>query len=1237
MVPLASHFKKTVTRAFLPIFVIFFQVVGVAQTKVSIASGDWSDPTIWAPAGVPTSANDVLIQANHVVEIVANQACNSLTVGNGSNAQLRFDSGFFGNNGARSLTVNGNLIVSANASFGIYSGIAAHSLTVLGDVTNNGTIDFNSGFSLFPISLGIANVIFAKNGNQNLTGAGALTRISAIVLNMGSSATNVLNVTPSSFAVPAGFLTLTNGTFKYSIGSAINITPFTTAVTIPATAGFWMNSPNSASMNAGVVLSGILTVASGTVNVGDAADESLLYASGTISVTGGALSIAGRMAGNTTANTCVFTCSGGTVTVPSIGSTNTTDSPFNISATGSQFNFSGGLILINREGGTGNQNLGYLNLAGSGTVNGGTLQIGSPSSPATQIMEINSTALIPNLVLNNSTASASLLTNAMTVTNTIKITLGTLVANNLGITLGGNWENNGGTFTPGTATVTFNSNSSQSIFKSGGETFNHLLFSGTGTKTFSSSVIANGNFSISSNSPVDVSASNYSLAVKGNFINSGTFTARSGSVVLNGTTTQTIGGNSITSFYDLTLNNTAGARLTNAQNLLNNLTLSNGTFSTNLQVFTMVSTSTLTARIAPIATTADINGPVKVQRFVPGGSTGWALWGTPISSALSFTDWDDNIAISCPTCPDGYVPNFVSIYSYSEPVTGSYSNSAAYIPMNTINDAIVPNTGYWVYVGDGFSSTNNITVDVTGTVRKGNQTIPLSRTNTGSPSDDGWNLIHNPYPSPISWTALRNGNANVDNAIYTYNADLNGGAGANASYVNGVSSPAVGSGGIGDNIPMSQGFYVHATANTNLTAQESNKVASNQVYLRESSAQSTINLVRINMKSENAYNFDDEVVVYTQAGASSNFETDFDAFKLIGQDPYAPVIEIENGNDLMQINGVAPVVGTYTTSLKTLTGYTGSYTISLTENSFPIGACVNLFDKFTNTSTDLKASNYVFNLEDTTSVARFVLSITLNQLQVTSNLSQPTCQNSAAGQITAIGNSNGPWNYYWKDNLGVPVKTVLNKTTSDTLNGLSNGTYQLDVTTVGGCDYNTSLYTIVEKSVPSANFSCVDTCFVDVDPIVVFNNTSSNSSSQIWSFGDSNTSTVFSPQHQYQVNGNYLVKLIANSPSGCVDTVSKNIVVTSKPVGIKTISFNEKLMVQTLSQNHYVLQQELKGLSSLSYTLTDVQAKRVLEQSTQSVSRVHIDLDLSAFDPGVYFLSLKLNDKTSVIKLTVSK
>lgn len=959
--------------------------------------------------------------------------------------------------------------------------------------------------------------------------------------------------------------------------------------------------------------------------------KDLLSNGGILSISNGTLNIAGKYYAIGINNLSKFSISGGSVIVPSIGSTNTTIAPFQIAGAGSQFNMTGGSLIIPREGGGGAQNLGFVNTGTSGgSVTGGTLQIGSNSSPAAQIIQINSSFPVGTILVNSANVNASLLTNSLSVINNVVVNTGTLTANNLNISLGRNWQNNGGLFVPGIATVLFNGTSSQTIFKSAGETFNNVTFTNSGAKSLLSAITAS-NITINSGSNLDVSASNFQITCRGNFMNSGTYNARNGLVFLNGTTAQSIGGTSITDFYNLTLNNNAGASLANAENLNNVLTLNNGTFNTNGQAFTMISNALNTARIAQITGTGDIIGNVTVQRYAPGGYTGWALLGTPISSALTFQDWDDDMPISCATCPDGSAGGFISIYSYNESAAGSYSAAAGYVPMTGITNPITPNNGYWVYLGTGQTSTSPITIDVTGSVRKFNNTISLSKTNTGSPDDDGWNLIHNPYPSPISWAALRNGNANVDNAIYTYNADLNGGTGGSAAYVNGVSSPAVGAGGIGDVVPMCQGFYVHCSAATSLNASESNKVAGNPTFLKlanNNAIASNIPLLRLTLRRAN---FKDETVVYLNSNATNNFDEEYDAIKMAGQNPNAPSIRQIAGTTELQINGIDLSSSNFSIPILATTGYNGTYTISLQDfSNFPQGACINLYDNQTGTTTNLRTNNYVFNLTSTTTTPRFTLNITLNPLQITSNITQPQCSDINAGQIVAVGNNSGPWNYKWKDINGNTIKSSLNKTTADTLNNIIGGDYTVDINTVGQCDQNTTTFNINTIELPDAQFSSADTVDLTITPTIQFNNTSTNAQDFSWNFGDNaGTSTDLNPSYSYFTTGTYSVLLIATSSSGCSDSLVKSVVVINNIVtSLTPLSSNNDIVLKTLDKEHYQL--EVNSLSEETHVcVTDNLGKTVIDANDiKQINKGTFDINLNDLKTGVYYINL-YNGKTN--------
>ncbi len=1003
------------------------------------------------------------------------------------------------------------------------------------------------------------------------------------------------------------------------------------------------------------------------------------------------------------------------------------------------------------------------------------------------------------------------------LTSNVLLSAGTLIFPAAGnVTVTGNWTANGGTFTPNTSTVTFTGTIAQTIFRTGGETFYNAAFSNAGTKTLNSPITTTRDFTINNNSPVDVSASNHQITVRGNFSNSGTFTARSGNVFMNGTIAQTIGGTSTTDFFDLTLNNNAGASLLQNENIIGALVLNNGIFNVNTRNLTLISTATGSGRIAQITGSGDISGNVIVQRYAPGGYTGWAFLGAPLTSALTYADWDDDIAVSCNSCPDGYAAGFESIYYYDETVPGLYDAPASYVALTTINDPIVNGRGYWVYLGDGFTTTNNITMDVTGAARKFAYSLPLNYTNTGAPTEDGWNLISNPYPSPILWSALRGATPAIDNAIYVYNADLNGGTGSYAAYVNGISSPAIGSGGIDDNIPICQGFYVHSTGATSLSAQESNKTGGNPTFLRQNpNNTNTIStqapeLVRLYL---DGLSYHDETVLYLQNNATDGFDFEFDSYKLAGGDLLAPAISLQHDTNNFQINGIAPITSNYSTPLKAITGYSGNYTITADGfASFSPGACITLYDTYTGITTDLRNSSYSFTLSDTTLTARFTLNITINPLQISSTINDPSCLEPATGKIIAEGVSAGPWNYYWKDQNGIVLKTSLNKTTADTLDSLIAGTYLLEINTAGACDnnssqfvinapinsaplqinssindpsclqptsgkivaigtnvgpwdytwkdvnglvvqttlnsmtadtldslsggnylleintvglcdrnalqfavdtpnilpplqinssvvdpacsspgsgqivasgvnggpwnyywkdqngntiqtslnsftadtlnaslggvftlevntvslcdYYTSQYTVNAVLVPTAVFAFVDTIYISLGGIENFNNASINSSINYWDFGDgAGASTVESPSYIYQIPGSYTVTLVCESSTACFDTTIGVVTVIDEAIGLQSIGSEAQLVVKTLSENQYTVQQKLSSQQNVSLKLFDALGKVIMEVGPNKTDFVYIQLDLREYVGGIYYLKINNDSGTQTIKL----
>lgn len=738
------------------------------------------------------------------------------------------------------------------------------------------------------------------------------------------------------------------------------------------------------------------------------------------------------------------------------------------------------------------------------------------------------------------------------------------------------------------------------------------------------------NLKINSGSALSLQNSQ-ALNVYADWSNNGSFNGNQGSVVLAGSAAQNIGGSSTTSFFDLVLNNSAGASLSSNQEIRGTLFLNTGVFNTNNKL-TLAASSTESGRIGPINANADIINSVNVQQYAPGGTTGWALMGSPLSSALTMSDWNDDFSITCLTCPNGYY-NFPSIYTYNESIPGDYSAYNKYVPITSITEPINSGVGYWVYLGNGATTTSAINFDVTGSVAKsaclscaGAVTIPLSHTSNNGSANDGWNLISNPLPSPISWAALRNGNPDVDDAIYVYNTDLNNGLGAHASFVNGVSSDVTG--GVNDNIAMCQGFYVHTKAATTLTAGEDVKTDSNPAFLRPAAAKPVFRLVM------DAAGSKDMTTFYFEQGGTKNFQTDFDAYK-INFNP-APYIGSMSDSVLTSINGLPELTVNSTVPVKVITPATDSFTFSSLQESFPNDVCVTLFDSYTGITTNILTNNYVCTLFDTTTAARFTIKFYTTSSVGISHISQPVCS-SPNGVISAKGSGNGPWNYEWTSGNTV-VKTSLNKITSDSLNNLNGGTYSVKITSTGGCDHFSKSFVMDQVTLPTASFvPDVFTTTLSNSGKINFTNHSTGAQFNSWDFGD-NSGTWFipAPSYNYLSAGIYTVTLITESNSHCKDTAQQVIKVVDDITGISSLNISKDVRLATLSQGNYELLFSFTNSTDTEINLFDLKGNLLKKTTLKQITSERQQIDLEGFSSGMYLVKIS-TDKNAVKTFKIVK
>lgn len=1101
-----------VTEGWLSSPVTGTQATLPGTTFITMQSGNWQTGSTWNTGTVPGPNDNVVINNGHTVTVNQNASCHNLTVGQGTSGILRIGN----NNVSRTLTVSGNVNVAAGGQLiANTASNTTHSFICTGNVTNAGTIDFMSDGNSF------CNSTFNHGyANQTISGTGALTRFNRITVDKGASMVRILDVTANNFSAPAGFLTLLNGTFRFSPATAITITPFNTATVIPYTARLWMNSTLSTMTCTGgsIDLFGQLRCTDGTLNIGNAANNGISSNGGLFMINGGTVNVAGRYDRPNT--TCIsrFTMTGGTVVFNTVGSTSTTLAPFHMDVPGSQYFHTGGTIIIRREGGTGAQNLGFTCTGGniSSTI-GGTLQIGDALTPVGQTMLINTVASVGHFRVNSANTTAQLSVNPLVVLGTLTISSGVLNASNLNINVGGNWTNNGGTYIPGTNTTTFDGAGAANIIRIGGpENFNNIIIAGTGVKQLTQAITCR-NVTINAGATFNAGTVGMQISTIGNWTNNGTFQPGSSGVVLcNGTTAQVIGGTVATNFRNLTIQNNAGVSIAQNQNLFGTLQLNSGMFTTTGYDFTLISNTNGTARIGTI-TGGNITGDIIQQRLIFNGPTNWRQLAAPVSST-TFQQWNDDLITSGFPGSDYPSMSFYSIAKYNEATPGP--KEYGYSAPGNVTDPIDPTKGYYVYVGP-----LSVMLDVKGPPRKFNQSFTVTYTPSAGPMQDGWNMVSNPYPSAIDWDAAGWTRTNTDQVLYIWNPANN----QYATYVGGI-----GTNGGSRYIPSSQAFWVRAVAaSPALAMTETVKSAQDPSYMF-STPNPVPYLLKLKLSTSNG---DDETVIRFNAAGSDTFDIGYDALKLASTDTMAPYIaSTPDSIEDYSINTMGPLTSDRVVPLKVFRRNSGTFTISRdTASNMPLSACIILEDLLTGAITPFPAgASYTYTHVGGDTSVRFLLhfSPALDKGSIAS-----VCPSSADGKAFASGIGSGPWDYTWEDASGNQVAQHTGVIGTDTAFGLTPGIYT--VTIDGNSGYCQQRTDTVEVQGPPLLFA-LDSIVQPYCPneltgeIFVFNVSGRDGPySYQWSSGETDSSIIGVGAGQHD--------LYITDANGCTDTMSYNV------------------------------------------------------------------------------------------------
>lgn len=434
--------------------------------------------------------------------------------------------------------------------------------------------------------------------------------------------------------------------------------------------------------------------------------------------------------------------------------------------------------------------------------------------------------------------------------------------------------------------------------------------------------------------------------------------------------------------------NSAVATLTagNTLNIADSLSIQGGgSFETNNNV-TLVSSSTLKGRLGNM-NNGTLTGDLRVQTFARGGTTDWVNIGVSgVTGETINSGWYGQI----PMAIEGSTTGVTSAGGYYFESVQRWNESVSYYDtLVTVNDALTPGEGYWVFLGTGLTTTSDMVWTVSGPAVTGAQVISLTNSGvTSSVSTAGWNLIANPFPSPIDWSSVMANNPSplINNAYYVYDPDLGG----TISFAGGIATP--GSGPLtnyqtmADVIPMGQAFYVEVTGNVGLTISEGDKSSNNTTNFQLLKSNQTASIgspIRLNIDGGG---YHDDAVIRFHSSATANFDKALDAHKMYSSPGYAgypgqwslrTAIATQSNNEDYSINSI-PYAQTQNAVMPVVARVyqSGTHTISATElQNLPPGTCVDLKDLYTNTVYDLTSGPCIVTMSDTTYYPRFELTV----------------------------------------------------------------------------------------------------------------------------------------------------------------------------------------------------------------------------------------------------------------------
>ncbi|MDX2003493.1 MAG: BNR-repeat neuraminidase N-terminal domain-containing protein [Chitinophagales bacterium] len=720
---------------------------------------------------------------------------------------------------------------------------------------------------------------------------------------------------------------------------------------------------------------------------------------------------------------------------------------------------------------------------------------------------------------------------------------------------------------------------------------------------------------IDANASINIAGlNNVNLEVSGNFVNNGTPSLGNGKLIMKGTgAAQTISGAS--NFKDLEINNSNGVTISSGtQRVSGILKLQAGQLTTNgnLRITSSASGTGLIDDFTGGSGT--ISGDVTIERYVNNSTNGFYYIGSPVGGA-NITDWGADFSVApmngasngsqiwpTATCDLSQLQAgspYGGLFDYRENAVGSCVLDGWHV---RTSGNIQPIQGFVGRIPNGTLT------DLTGSYTTGPVgPYSLTKTASNSTTNSGFNLVANPYASPVDWANVATANnTQIMGTAYVY--QTSGPLMGTYVPVNGVSGSR--------NIASGQAFFVEALNNgSTISFANTMRTTGTNVYLRTAPVYD--NLLTLDL-SGNGYA--DRTQVAFGTNFTNGFDSDFDARKMKSRPGQPTMFTIVNAG-LQSIYALPSYQQVQHIPVGLLPGTNGTYTINANDlGTFPSTALIYLEDTKEGTLQNLMVNpSYTFTADVNDNIARFILHfVPAAKFEV----SGADC-NGDNGLVTVdmgqyqVNGGNVVWNNYTvtASNGNVVASGTINNNLI-ALNNLPEDTYTISLEING---YTTS------QQVQVDNLNMVDASFTPslliatVGEPIEFTNATSGANSFDWSFGDASTSSDASPIHAYSAAGEYEVFLVALNGE-CQDSYSALLKVEDIASGIQgneesTLNIYGYGNTVFISFNQYVD-------DKVDVTIYDLVGRVIASEKAVNTTIAKHTMDMGDIVDGYYFVQV---------------